>query len=247
MCIRDSGVIVVNSDNASAFRLGEFNRTENAGRMDILGTQALGVQAGDFSEISNTGTLNVAGDAANGIAGNRELTIENSGEITVSGEGAWGAAVAVDSLISNTGTVTVSGAGSTGLEVGARSATVNELGGTMVIEAPAVDAVALRGKSGANAVVNQGTITSSADSSTAIFVEDSVTQGLNSGTIDLSADDATGMRGGAGSRVINDAEATLQIQGANAIGLSAQRGGQASNSGTITPVSYTHLTLPTKA
>ena len=230
----ETGVITINAPAAYGIKVGGPTRTDNAGTIHVLGDGSVGISSQNSSGIFNTGTLNVSGANAIGVEGAPGVRFESTGHITVSGDQAIGAALGQGSQIAHGGSLTLSGAGTTGLVGAGNVAIDNEVGGVIVIEASAVDAVGLLSGDFGGQITNRGSITSTAPGSTAIQTGNHSDPSGNLGVISLNADNTVGVRGGDGSIVVNESGASLEMSGANAIGIQAGSGGQAINAGEMT-------------
>ncbi|GAA6326295.1 hypothetical protein F350042L8_33930 [Fusobacterium ulcerans] len=108
--------------------------------IDVIGTEAYGIQGMNSATIENHGTINVDGINSKGIVAIEKTTVTNTGAINVNGSGAQGVYVESGSIVNNTGTINVNGIGKTGVYIGAggkilNTGTINlSGGGSTVIE-----------------------------------------------------------------------------------------------------------------
>ena len=227
------GTVTVNSPGAFGFRVGSQTRTTNAGHIEVLGDESIGIETQNTSGVVHSGTLSVAGSEAAGIVGRNGVAVEGSGAIDVSGTGATGIAVGRGSQIIYEGNLTLSGVDAQGLLGDTNARVENALDGAITIEAGASGAAGLVGGNASERVVNAGSIVSSAPASVGIDVGNDSALGLNTGTMTFSAEDSVGLRGGERALIVNELGASLQMDGQANIGLEAAGGGENINAGSL--------------
>ena len=227
------GTVTVNSPGAFGFRVGSQTRTTNAGHIEVLGDESIGIETQNTSGVVHSGTLSVAGSEAAGVVGRNGVAVEGDGAIDVSGTGATGITVGRGSQIIYEGNLTLSGVDAQGLVGGTNAVVENALDGEITIEATASGAVGLVGGSASESVVNVGSIVSSAPASVGIEVGNDSRLGLNTGSMTFSADDSVGIRGGERALIVNELGASLQMDGQASIGLEGGGGGENVNAGSL--------------
>jgi len=229
-----TGSILVTGPDAFGINVGTGTRTQNDGMIDVSGSGSTGIRAGNSSGIFHSGHLDVSGANATGISGANGVFIESTGTLTVSGDQATGVSMGQGSQIAHDGDLTLSGAGTLGLTGGGNTVIDNQPGASIVIEATALDAVAVQGADLGGQITNRGSITSSAPGSTGIRLGSNADAGGNLGTMVFNADNGVGLHGGQGTATVNESGASLEMTGADVIGIQIEGGGQAINAGTMT-------------
>ncbi len=209
-----SGSIGILANSGTVFN-GDENSKDTA-KIILTGDKVIGMESSQSSEMKNYGTITLTGKEAVGMKGRGTSTLENNGEIIVESAGeSYGIKSSDDgSRIINTGNIYVKGTDKYvegGEWVGASGITIGGVAST---------------------AINKGTIIAVGDNARGMQAEKGA-EAINEGMIKVDGEDAFGMvADGAGSKVTNKKDATIEIKSGSGA-MFAYDGGEVINEGKI--------------
>lgn len=211
----------------------EAGSATNEGVINVYSKDSYGMKVdNENGSLINNGTINIMAGATGSVAMYGEKGTISNGKKGVINMGVSGTVMkATDATISNEGTITLANTASTAMRITNNGTAQNAASGTINVNGS--NSYALAADDGATATLNNaGTINinNGATGSYAMYGKNATLTNETSGTINVLQSGTTAMFTQVG-KLTNKGK--INLAAADAIGLYAQNGGTATNSGTI--------------